>query len=84
MARTRKKIINRLRKYRKLMGYTQMQVALKLGYSCTSQISRWEEGLSMPSAINLLKLSIIFGRLPTDLYFDSYLELRSILLKKDK
>jgi transcriptional regulator with XRE-family HTH domain len=84
MARTYKKILNRLRKYRKLMGYSQMEVALKLGYSSTSQVSRWEEGLAMPSAINLLKLSIIYGRLPNDLYFDTYLELKSILIKKDK
>lgn len=75
---------NRLRKYRKQMGYDQKYVAHILGHKCTSQLSRWEEGLAMPSVINLLKLSIIYGRLPSDLYFDTYLELKDKLQKKKK
>ena len=82
MVRTYKKILNRLRKFRKQMGYTQLEVALKLGHKCTSQISRWEEGLAMPSVINLFKLSIIYSRLPTDLYLDTYLDLKHILHKQ--
>jgi transcriptional regulator with XRE-family HTH domain len=81
MARVREPIANRLRKYRKQMGYDQKLVARKLGLKCTSQISRWEEGKSMPSVINLLKLSIIYCRLPTDLYLDIYIELKAILIK---
>ena len=82
MARSFETSPNRLRKYRKIMGYSQKDVARKLGYKCTSRISRWEEGKSMPSVINLIKLSIIYCRLPTDLYFDTYLELKTVL-KRD-
>lgn len=82
MARTHKIILNRLRKFRKQMGFTQMEVAIMLGYKCTSQLSRWEEGLAMPSIINLFKLSVIYGRLPTDLYLDLYLNLKQVLAAK--
>lgn len=82
MACTHKIILNRLRKFRKQMGYSQKDVSILLGHKCTSQLSRWEEGLAMPSIINLFKLSIIYSRLPTDIYLDTYLELKPIIQKQ--
>lgn len=84
MACTHKIILNRLRKFRKQMGYSQKDVSIMLGHKCTSQVSRWEEGLSMPSIINLFKLSVIYSRLPTDLYLDLYLNLKRALSEKRK
>lgn len=84
MARTHKIILNRLRKYRKQMDFTQKEVSILLGHKCTSQLSRWEEGLAMPSITNLFKLSVIYSRLPTDLYLDLYLNLKQTLSTKRK
>jgi len=69
-------IPNSLRRQRKLMGYSQTDVAKQLGMKRTNRISEWERGDAMPSLINLLKLSIIYRTLPTDLYFDLFQELK--------
>lgn len=74
----RRHIPNRLRKHRKLMGYTQKDVALLLGVNATDRISQWEQGVTFPNVINLIKLSIIFHVFPTDLYYD----LMSVLRKE--
>lgn len=63
-------IPNKLRKYRRLMGYTQAQVALLLGVHCRSRIALWEQGIRMPSADNLLQLSILYCTLTNELYPD--------------
>jgi len=63
-------IPNRLRKHRKLMGYTQKEVAILLGVKATDRISQWEQGLTLPNAINLIKLSLVYHVFPTDLYYD--------------
>ena len=75
---------NRLRKHRKLMGYKQSDVAHLLGLRNTNRISRWEKGLSFPSVVNLIKLSIIYRTFPNELYFDLLLTLRHELLNKEK
>jgi transcriptional regulator with XRE-family HTH domain len=58
------------------MGYTQKKVALLLGVTATDRISQWEKGHTLPSAINLIKLSIIYRVFPTDLYYDLMKTLR--------
>ncbi len=68
-------IPNRLRKYRKANRYTQRDVANLLGLTGTCQLSRWEQGLSIPSFENLLKLSIIYKTLTEELYYDLRQEL---------
>lgn len=69
-------IPNSLRRQRKLMGYSQADIAKQLGMKRTNRISEWERGDSLPSLINLLKLSIIYRTLPTELYFDLFQELK--------
>lgn len=75
---------NSLRKHRKLMGYKQKDVATLMHLNDTSHICRWEKGLSLPSTINLLKLSIIYRTFPNELYYNLLIELRHIVLKKEK
>lgn len=69
-------IPNSLRRQRMIMGYSQTDVAKILGMKRTNRISEWERGTAMPSLINLLRLSIIYRTLPTDLYFDLFQELK--------
>lgn len=77
VGKTRKvPILNNLRKHRKLMQYKQREVAKLLHLHDTSQICRWEKGLSLPNTINLLKLSIIYRTFPNELYFDLLVQLR--------
>lgn len=75
---------NKLRRYRKIMGYKQIDVAHLLGVISTNRISRWERGLAMPSALNLLKLSILYRTLVNELYFDLGQEVRDELSAKEK
>jgi transcriptional regulator with XRE-family HTH domain len=74
------RIPNNLRRARKISGFTQTQVARKLGIQGTSRISRWEKGLSVPSVHNLLKLSILYRVMPHELYHDYIASLSSELL----
>jgi transcriptional regulator with XRE-family HTH domain len=76
MELARQHIQNSLRRQRKLMGYSQSDVAKFLGMKRTNRISEWERGDAMPNLINLLKLSIVYRTLPTDLYFDLFQELK--------
>ncbi|MDP1728473.1 MAG: helix-turn-helix transcriptional regulator [Bacteroidota bacterium] len=63
-------IPNRLRKYRRIMGYTQSEVAFILDVHDRNRIARWEQGICMPSAKNLLQLSILYSTLAKELYSD--------------
>lgn len=77
-------IPNRLKKHRALMGYKQKDIAYLLGLVSTNRISEWENGTAMPNLINLIKLSVIYRTIPTDLYYDVMKELREELLRKEK
>lgn len=63
-------IPNRLRKYRRLAGYKQKDVAQILKLRCTNRLSRWEQGRSLPSLSNVLKLSALYKTLVEELYFE--------------
>ena len=82
MGDERRHIPNRLQMHRKLMRYKQKQVAAILGLH-PAQLSQWENGLKLPSAINLIKLSIIYRTLPNDLYFEYYQELKEQIKDKE-
>ena len=84
MAKRSSYIPNRLRKHRRYRGLSQKQVATMLNMKSTNRISRWEQGTAIPSVENLLTLSIIYRRLPTELYFDLYLEYKRILEQQEK
>jgi len=50
-------------------GYSQMDVAKKLGYTSAQFISNWERGLSSPPIHTLRKLSELY-KIPPDALFD--------------
>ena len=67
---TYKKIPNLLRKYRRIRGLSQKQVATILGLKSASRISRWEKGRCMPSLMNAIKLAILCRIMVDALFFD--------------
>ncbi len=71
-----RRIPNCLRKFRKVSGYTQRQVALILGVRTTGMISRWENGSRLPSPINIFRLAALYGTLADALYIDMMRRLR--------
>lgn len=60
--------LNNLRKFREMAGFTQIEAAKRIGLTGSTRISLWERGLALPSSENLFRLSILYGRLPDDLY----------------
>lgn len=56
-----------LRAARKERGWTQQQVADRIGAPLSLNISRWENGTAFPSAYYLEKLCQIFGKTPREL-----------------
>lgn len=72
MGREGRHILNRLRTHRRLMGFKQADVAHLLGLKSKSEISRWENGVTLPSIENLFKLSILYKTLSDELYRDLY------------
>lgn len=60
-----------------MFGYSQRQIAKKLGITSTTIIGRWEQGLAYPDLQNLIKLSVIYKTLIDQLYPD----LRASIIK---
>ncbi len=73
---TYKKIPNLLRKYRRVRGLSQKQVAAILGLKSASRISKWEKGRCMPSLMNAIRLSILCRSMVDALFFDHVRALR--------
>lgn len=61
---------NRLRKARRRMGYSQLDVMRALGLKSTSRICRWESGKELPSVSNAIRLSRLYRTLINDLFPD--------------
>jgi transcriptional regulator with XRE-family HTH domain len=78
----RQPIPNRLKMHRKMMGYKQKEVAVLLGLYNTSPLSEWENGISMPNAHNLIKLSILYRTYVNELYVEYCQEVRALLQTK--
>jgi len=77
-------IPNNLSRYRKMHGYKQDDVLALIGLKSTNRLSRWEKGKTMPSARNLLKLSILYHTLPDQLYSDLVSDMKRTLTEKRK
>ena len=65
-----KTIPNSLRKYRKMSGYTQKEVAFFLGVENAGMVSRWEKGSRFPSPVNIFRLAALYHTMADALYFD--------------
>ena len=74
---------NRLKKYRRLFGFSQKKVALILGLNDTSPLSRWEKGISLPNIIHLFRLSRLYKTMPSELYFDLWLNISKEISAKE-
>lgn len=79
-----KSIPNCLRKYRKARCLEQRDVAEILGLKSASMISRWENGLCLPSALNLFKLASLYRTMADALFIDLLRVLRSDLHKREE
>lgn len=77
-----RKIPNHLRKFRKQMGLTQLEVAALLNFTSSKRIILWEQGKAHPGMLNLFRLSIIYQTLPHELYPECYHKLKEILLSQ--
>lgn len=53
-------INNTLRLHRKQKGLSQQQVSEHLGFKSKDRISKWENGLKLPNAVNLLRLAKLY------------------------
>lgn len=80
----RENLNNCLRKYRRLRGLRQSDVAEILGLKSTSMISRWEKGVCLPDSINVLKLAIIYRTMVDALFIERVRMLREDLLSKEE
>lgn len=69
---------NYLKRYRLLFGYSQGEIARKLGLNSTTLISRWELGEAYPDLKNAMKLSCIYKTLVDQLFP----ELRNRVIKE--
>ena len=59
---------NKLKKYRRIAGYSEKKVARALGFADTSVISRWEHGAALPNLHYVFKLSKLYNTVPQILY----------------
>ncbi len=79
-----KKISNCLRKYRKLKGLKQKDVAKILKLKSTSMISRWENGTVLPNSLNIFRLSLLYRTLIDALFIDLMRLLKEDIRKREE
>ena len=79
-----KKIPNLLRRYRRSRGLRQTDVARILGMESHVCISRWEKGESMPSFVNVLKLSVLYRTMTDSLFIDLLRSLRDEIREQEE
>lgn len=75
-------IQNHLRRYRKLKGLTQTEVAKILGFKTSDRISLWERGICLPNLINCIKLAALYNTMIDALYMDFVREMRAEMFRK--
>jgi transcriptional regulator with XRE-family HTH domain len=69
-------IFNQLRKYRKARGLKQREAARILGFADASSLSRWENGVCLPSVINIFRLAALYRTMVDALYIDTLRAIR--------
>ncbi|QKJ32444.1 helix-turn-helix transcriptional regulator [Mucilaginibacter mali] len=58
---------NSIREHRLARGLTQRELSDTIGLRCESRLSRWENGLSLPSATNLLLIASSLRAAPEEI-----------------
>jgi len=79
-----KRVPNSLRKYRKMRGLKQKEVAEILGLKSTSMISRWERGFVLPKPMNIFKLSALYRTMADALFIDLLRSVKNDIQKKEE
>lgn len=77
-------IPNLLHRYRKTRGLSQRDVACILGLRSASMISRWESGQTLPSSLNILRLSAVYRTLVNALFTDLIGVLKDEIVKREE
>lgn len=62
------RVPNKLKLFRHSFGYSQKKVARMLGLRDITAISRWEQGISMPTVMQLMRLARLYRTHPHELY----------------
>jgi len=73
----RRPITNRIWRYRKIRELSQKDVARLLGHRNTAHVSRWENGVKIPTLDNALALACIFESTVEALFPERVAELRA-------
>jgi len=76
-------ILNQLRKYRKARGLTQREAARILGFADASSLSRWEQGICLPSVMNMFRLAALYRTLVDALYIDALRTIREEIRRRE-
>ena len=76
-------IFNQLRKYRKARGLKQREAARILGFADASSLSRWEQGVRLPSVMNMFRLAALYRTLVDALYIDTLRTIREEVRKRE-
>jgi transcriptional regulator with XRE-family HTH domain len=77
-------IPNSLRRFRRVRGMKQKEVARILGIKSASMISRWEKGAMLPSTENAFKLAAIYRTMVDALYMDYMVRLKDEIRKREE
>ena len=79
----RRGLPNLLRKYRKARGLTQKDVARILGMH-RDRVSRWEQGLCLPTLSNAFRLAAVYRVLMDALFDDLSRVIRKDVFSREK
>ena len=75
---------NLLKRYRKERGLRQSDVAQLLGIKSKNRISRWERGECLPSLLNAVRLSVIYGVMIDALFIDLLRSVRDEIREREE
>ncbi len=78
-----RRIPNLLRKYRKVRGYRQKDVAKILNLRSPSRVSRWEKGVCLPSFSNALRLAVVYRVMVDIIYPDLLANIRHEIMTRE-
>lgn len=68
---------NRLKSHRRKSGYSQKKAARLLGFHTTSTLSRWEQGVTLPSTMQVFRLARLYHTEPQELYDELWETIRT-------
>lgn len=82
MTTSARPILNGLRKCRKECGLSQTEVARLLKLRSAAIISRWEQGVSLPSIRNAIRLAVLYQTMMDTFFMDLRWSARRELKKR--